>query len=203
MPAKKQKKPAKKAAKKGKQPKAKPASQKILAYLEKHGVGFEIAKHRKVYTAYDLAQTMRAKLEDVAKTLLVKVQLPQAEKKGDHYYVVVLPASYQVDLGKLKKSLNAKKLELVLEKGMGKLGIEPGALTPFGSLRGFGVIMDKAMLKTKHALVGAESYTEHLRMKMKDFVKAEQPLTASFGKKSGLKLQVSLKVKKAVKKKRP
>lgn len=179
-----------------------PASKKITLHLGKNDVKFEVVKHRKVYTAYDLAQTLRTKLENVAKTLLVKVQLPDVEKKGDHYYVVVVPASYYVDLSKLKKELKAKKLELVLEKGMSKLGIEPGALTPFGSLRGFGVVVDKALLKTKEAIMGAESFTEHLRMNVKDFIKAEKPLTASFGKKNTMKLQVSLKVKKPKAKKK-
>lgn len=182
-------------------PSVKPASKKITLHLGNKNVKFEIVKHRKVYTAYDLAQTLRTKLENVAKTLLVKVQLPDVDKKGDHYYVVVVPASYYVDLGKLKKALNAKKIELVFEKGMSKLGIEPGALTPFGSLRGFGTVVDKAMLKTKDALIGAESFTEHLRMKMKDFVKAEAPLVATFGKKNDMKLQVSLSLKKKPKKK--
>lgn len=182
-------------------PANKPASKKITLHLGKNNVKFEVVKHRKVYTAYDLAQTLRTKLENVAKTLLVKVQLPDVDKKGDHYYVIVVPASYYIDLGKLKKALGAKKIELVFEKGMSKLGIEPGALTPFGSLRGFQTVVDKALLKTKDAYLGAESFTEHLKMKVKDFVKSEQPITASFGKKNSMKLQVSLKVKKASKKK--
>jgi prolyl-tRNA editing enzyme YbaK/EbsC (Cys-tRNA(Pro) deacylase) len=181
--------------------KATPASKKIVVHLGNKNVKFEVVKHKKVYTAYDLAQTMRTKLDDVAKTLLVKAELPGLKKTDARHYVVVVPASYYVDLGKLKKALGAKKIELVFEKGMKKLGIEPGALTPFGSLHGFGVVVDKAMLKTKDALVGAESFTEHLRMKMKDFVKAETPLVATFGKKNKMKLQVSMKLKKPAKKK--
>ena len=172
-------------------PKEKPAAKKITVHLGKHNVQFEVVKHRKVYTAYDLAQTMGEKLENVAKTLLVRVELPSVSKKPESkYYTVVLPASYSVDLGKLKKALGAKKLELVLEKGMLKIGMEPGALTPFGSVRGFATVVDKALLKSKQALMGAESFTEHLRLNVKDFVKAEQPLVVSFGKKNSLKLQV-------------
>lgn len=174
------------------------ASKKIIVHLGKKDVKFEVVKHRKVYTAYDLAQTTGEKLENVAKTLLVKVELPSLKKKDEHYYVVVVPASYYVELGKLKKMLGAKKIELVFEKGMKKLGFEPGALTPFGSLRGFGTVIDKALLKSKSALVGAESFTEHLRMKVKDFVKAESPIVGSFGKKNTMKLQA--KPKKAPKK---
>jgi prolyl-tRNA editing enzyme YbaK/EbsC (Cys-tRNA(Pro) deacylase) len=169
------------------------ASKKITAHLGKQKIAFEVVKHRKVFTAYDLAQTAGEKLENVAKTLLVKVELPSLKKKDERYYTIVVPASYYIDLGKLKKALKAKKIELVLEKGMKKLGIEPGALTPFGSLRGFGVVVDKALLKSQKALVGAESFTEHLRMKVKDIVKAENPIVAAFGKKNTMKLQKVVK----------
>ena len=176
-------------------PASKPASKKIILHLGKKNVKFDVVKHKKVYTAYDLAQTVKTDLDKVAKTLLVKAELPVLKKTEARHYVVVVPASYYVDLGKLKKTLNAKKLELVMEKGMKKLNIEPGALTPFGSLRGFGTAIDKALLKTKEAFVGAESFTEHLRMKVKDLVAVEAPVVGSFGKKNTMKLQKPQKAK--------
>ncbi len=178
------------------------ASKKIVLHLGKNDIKFEIVKHKKVFTAYDLAQTLRTKLDDVAKTLLVKAEMPEMGKKIEKYFVAVVPASHYLDLGKLKKALSAKKIELVLEKGMKKLGMEPGALTPFGSHRGFGVIVDRAMFKTKKAILGAESFTEHLRMNMKDFVKAENPLVAIIGKKHAMKLQAkAVKVARKTRKK--
>ena len=176
------------------------ASKKITVHLGKKNVQFEVVKHKKVYTAYDLAQTLGTKLDSIAKTLLVKAEIPTLKKKEDRYYVVVLPASYYLEFKKLQKLLKAKKLQMAPEKVMKKLGIEPGALSPFGSLRGLGVVVDKALLKTKHAIIGAESFTESLRMKIKDFVKMEMPILGSFGKKNKMQLQV--KQKKKVTKKR-
>ncbi len=172
------------------------ASKKITVHLGKKNVKFEVVKHRKVYTAYDLAQTLGTELDKVAKTLLVRAELPALKKKDERHYVVVVPASYYLDLGKLKKALGAKKIELVFEKGMKKFGILPGALSPFGSLRGFGVVVDKGLLKTKEAIVGAESFTESLRMKVKDLVAAESPLVAIIGKKNKMKLQAKAKPKR-------
>ncbi|MEY4744678.1 MAG: Proline--tRNA ligase [Candidatus Parcubacteria bacterium] len=175
-----------------------PASKKLIVHLGKKNLKFEVVKHKKVYTAYDLAQTLGTELDKVAKTLLVRAELPEVKQKGGSHFVVVVPASYYLELGKLKKLLKAKKVELVFEKGMKKLGIEPGALSPFGSMRGFGVVIDKALLKTKDAFVGAESFTDSLRMKVKDFVKSESPLIGAIGKKNKMKLQ-----KKAAPKRKP
>lgn len=169
-------------------PKPKPASRQILKLLEKRGVKFEVVPHKKVYTAYDLAQTAGVKLDEIAKSLLVRVELPQMKKKGQ-YFVVVMPASYSLDMKKLKKELKAKKAEMAPEKVMKKLGLEPGAISPFGSLRDVGVVMDRSLAKVRQALVGAESFTESLRMKVKDLVAIEAPLVVTIGKKNSLKLQ--------------
>lgn len=173
-----------------------PSTKKVAKHLEKAGVAFEVVPHRKVFTAYDLAQTMGAKLDDIAKSLLVKVELPQVKKKGGHYFVVVLPATANLDLKKLKKALKAKKVEMAPEKIMKKLGLEPGALSPFGSMRDLEVVVDKGLMRVRDVIVGAESFTESLRLKMKDLVAIETPLVAVVGKKNKLKLQKKAKPKK-------
>jgi prolyl-tRNA editing enzyme YbaK/EbsC (Cys-tRNA(Pro) deacylase) len=174
------------------------ASKKITIHLGKKNVQFEVVPHKKVYTAYDLAQTLGTKLEEIAKTLLVYVELPTLKKKDQRHYVVIVPASYRVDLEKVKKALKATRVSIASEKMMDKLGIKPGALSPFGSLRGLGVVADKALLKTKQLIVGAESFTDSLRMKTKDLFAIEMPVLGAIGKKNSLKLQ-----KKSVKKPQP
>ena len=197
-PAKKPaKKPSKKPAK-GKKPAAKksksaPAvggvSQQVLLHLGQKKISFEVVPHKKVFTAYDLAQTLGEKLDNIAKTLLVEVELPKVEKAGKRNYVVVLPASYRVNLQKLKQAVKASKVTLATEQMMAKLGIKPGALTPFGSLRQLGVVIDKNLVKAKKVLVGAESFTESLRVTVKDLAKAEDAIVAAIGDRSQLKIQ--------------
>ncbi len=167
------------------------ANKKIVVHLGKNKVKFELVPHKTVYTAYDLAQTLGEKLDKIAKTLLVSVEIPTVKKsrKERQTYLVVVPATYYVDLEKVRKAVKATKAELAPEKVMSKLGLVPGALSPFGSIRGLGVVLDKSLLKTKDALVGAESFTEHLRMKVKDLVKLESPVLGNVGKKAGLKTQ--------------
>jgi Ala-tRNA(Pro) deacylase len=167
---------------------------KILSYLEKQGVKFEVVPHKKVYTAYDLAQTLGEKLEKIAKTLLIQAEIPQIKKTAKKNYLVVIPASYRANLEKIKKALKAKSVSIAPEKMITKLDIKPGALSPFGKMRDLEVLLDKALLKAKDIIVGAESFTESLRMKVKDLHKIEDALVSALGDK--VKMGETKKTKK-------
>jgi prolyl-tRNA editing enzyme YbaK/EbsC (Cys-tRNA(Pro) deacylase) len=159
------------------------ANKKILVHLGQKQVAFEVVKHRKVFTGYDLAQTLGVELGKIAKSLLVRVELPEMKKKDAKHYLVVVPSSYNLDLPKIKQALKAVSVEIAPEKVLKQLGIEPGATSPFGSVRGLGVMVDKTLLAAKEILVGAESFTESLRMRAKDIVKAEaEAMVGVFGK---------------------
>ncbi|OGL74239.1 hypothetical protein A3F28_04195 [Candidatus Uhrbacteria bacterium RIFCSPHIGHO2_12_FULL_57_11] len=173
-------------------------SKKVLAYLDGKKVKYEVVPHRKVFTAYDLAQTLGEELNKIAKTLLVKVELPELKKSGK-YYVVAVPASYRVDPAKIKKQLKAARVELAPERVFKQLGIEPGALSPFAGMHQLELLLDKTLLRTKKAIVRAGSLTESLRVAVKDLHKMEKAKVGVFGGKvAGLKLQV--KVQKAKRK---
>ncbi len=159
------------------------ASKKILTHLQAGKAKFDVVEHKKVYTAYDLAQTLGEKLDKIGKTLLVELELPLLKKKGKNYFVLVLPASYRVDLQKLKKELKAKSAALAPERVMKKLGIKPGELTPFGSVHKLEVLLDKGLLKAKEALLSAGTLTDSVRMKVKDLHKLEGARLVSAGKK--------------------
>jgi len=150
---------------------------KILNYLEKNKVKFETVKHKTVYTAYDLAQTLKEKIDKVAKTLVIKTD------KG--YALLVLPASRLVDFKKLKKVIKAKRVEIAKEATMKTFfKIKPGTVTPFATLhKKVPLYIDKALLKTKEILVSAGSYTDSLRLKVKDLINLEKPTKGDFSKK--------------------
>jgi len=171
---------------------------KVLNYLEKNKIKFKIVPHKKVYTAYDLAETLKEDLKKIAKTLLVK-----ADK---NYYLIVVPAHYQLDFKKIKKVLKAKKVGIATEKAMQKLlKIKPGAITPFGSIHNLEVLADKTFTKIQEVLVGAGSFTESLRIKTKDLIKLEEPLLVSIGavkKRKPTKKKKVAKKRKLVKKKK-
>jgi len=168
---------------------------RVIAHLKKTKIKFEIVPHKTVYTAYDLAQTLGEELGAIAKTLLVKVELPKVSKGGKRYYVVAVPASYRVDLKGVQKYLKAVKAELANEKEMVKLGMVAGAGTPFVSMyKDVGLLMDHSLARVGKGLVRAESLTESLRMKIKDLIKSEGAQLAKVGSKA--KMPVSPKAKR-------
>ncbi len=149
---------------------------KLLKYLDNIKVGYKIVRHRTIYTAYDAAQTMRVKLGEIAKTLVIK-----ADKI---YLLAVLPASQKLDLGKLKKIVKAKKIEIAKEGVMKKIfKIKPGAITPFGEIYKVPVYVDKAMLRAKKVIAGAGTFEESVVMTAKNFLKATKGIVVNFGKK--------------------
>jgi prolyl-tRNA editing enzyme YbaK/EbsC (Cys-tRNA(Pro) deacylase) len=147
----------------------------VRKHLEKNKVPHEVVSHKKVYTAFDLARTLDEKFEKIAKTLLVK-----ADKR---YVVVTIPAHYRLDMGKLKRFLKAKEVKIANEPTIKKiLNFKPGALVPFATLHKLEAVFDKSLRKAKEVLVGAGSFTESLRMKVKDLEALEKPSVADIGK---------------------
>ncbi len=54
-----------------------------------------------------------------------------------------------------------------------KFKVKPGAITPFGTIHKVEVIVDKTLLKLKDVVLGGGSFTDSIRMKIKDFMKVE------------------------------
>ncbi len=174
-------------------------SKKVLNYLEKSGIDHEILEHKTVYTAIDAALTMRKKLEEIAKSLLVK-----ADKD---YYLVLLPADHNLDLDKLKKIISkAQQKDIKILKIPGEkiiensLKVKAGAISAFGNLHKVPVIVESKLDKLKKAVFSTGSSNHSLELTVKDFIKLEKAVLGSFSKKK--KVKVLKKKKKVVKKKK-
>lgn len=168
-----------------------PIPAKVKKYLDSKGVDYEELAHKTVYTAYDAAQTLKKQLKEIAKTILVEADKTHA--------LVVLPADKKIDMEKLKKALGAKKISIPNEKVMIKvLKIKPGTLSSFGRLHDLEVVVDKAMLGVKKAVVSTGSFTDSVFIKVKDFVQSEEARLANVAMSGGYK--IPKKMKKQMKK---
>jgi len=174
---------------------------KLINYLDKESVKYELIEHRTVFTAWDMAQTMHVKPQQIVKTLVVKL-------RGKVPALVLIPAHRNLDKKKFSNvaynltqkviknpdsvpaewnypspDLKGKsypvefaKEKWMKEKLMGKIGATP----PFGRSLKLPVFMDKALLKEKELILNSGDYNTSIKMKAKDFDKLEQPLSGSF-----------------------
>ncbi len=148
---------------------------RVTKHLETLKLKHAVVPHRTVFTVYDLAQTLKVKLNTIAKSLLVKTDLGLA--------IVVVPAHKRLDFTAVKKALGAKKVELASEKDMvKKLKVKPGALTAFGTLHKLPLVVDRGLAKTEQLLFSAGSFTESLRLKVKPYLKTQDPTIAPIAK---------------------
>lgn len=170
-------------------------SPKVTQRLAAAEVEHEIVPHKKVFTAYDAAATLKVKLEQVVKPLLVKA--------GNEFHLALLPAHKNMDFKKLAKIIGVQvsKLTMPKEKVMTeKFKVKPGAISAFGSVHKLPVIVEKDLLKLKEAIFPSGSFVESIKMKVKDFVKMEQPKVGIFGIAKKIKKAKAVKKAKAKKK---
>lgn len=159
---------------------------KTIKYLEKAGVKHNLLEHKTIYTAIDAANTMKKKVNEIAKSLLVK-----ADKD---YYMVLLPADQNLDLNKLKKVLSksqqkaVKVVKIPAESAVRDfLKLKNDAISAFGSLYKLPVIVEKNMAKTKKAVFSSDSFNHSVQMAVRDFIKLEEAVVDTFGIKKKIK----------------
>ncbi|MCV6588578.1 MAG: YbaK/EbsC family protein [Marinobacterium sp.] len=97
--------------------------------------------------------------------------------------MVVIPASYSLDIEVLKKVFHASRLELARERDFNEhfSGCEPGALPPFGNL--YGMELYLADILGRHELITfcAGSHSELIQMHYRDYQRLAGPALISTG----------------------
>jgi len=95
----------------------------------------------------------------------------------------VLPASYHVDLAKLRRELSAQSVALAEEGEIEGLfpDCELGAEPPFGNLYELPTLMDRTLERDDHILFQAGTHEDGIRMSMADYRKLVAPQVLDFG----------------------
>lgn len=169
-----------------------PIPKKLISYLNIKSLNHEVVPHKTVYTAFDTAKTLRVPLSIIAKALLLK------SNKG--LLVAVLSAGHLLDIKKIAKLADTKKIRIPTEKELWEfLKKKKGALTPFGGYHKLPVFLDTKFSKNTHGFFPSGSFTESLRIPLKHFLAAEKPILGAFGM---MRKKIMKKTKTAKKKKK-
>lgn len=171
--------------------------EKIVKYLKDAGIPHEVLEHKTVYTAMDAAATMRKKMGEIAKSLLVK-----ADKD---YFLIILPADHNLDFKKLAKALkqlhkkNYAVVKIPGEKIMTELlKLKEGTISAFGKLHNLPVVVDKNLAKAKKAVFGTGNFNHSIEMAVRDFIRLENAFLGSFGVKKKIKASRMKKTKSRI-----
>lgn len=147
---------------------------RVMEFLDKSGIKYEVREHAPVFSAQGLAATEHEHGKYVAKPVIVRAD-------GRHV-MCVLPAPQKVDLGRLKEQLGAKDAGLADEDQIGKLfpDCELGAEPPFGNLYDLPTLMEKTLEEDDHIMFQAGTHGHAIRMSMADYRKLVRPRVLEF-----------------------
>lgn len=147
---------------------------KVKAFLDSHQIEYISLTHSKAYTAQGIAAISHIPGQQLAKTVIVKLDGALA--------MAVLPASYQVDLQALKKVVGVMDAELATEREFKQHfpDCETGAMSPFGNLYGIPVYVDDTLARDSEIVFNAGSHHELIKLAYKDFERLVRPDVLNF-----------------------
>ena len=92
--------------------------------------------------------------------------------------MAVVPASFRVDLYRLKKYLGAETVELATEQEFRDRfpDCETGSMPPFGNLYGMDIFADEGLAEDKEIAFNAGTHRELVRMSYGDFSRLANPV---------------------------
>ena len=135
---------------------------------ERHG-HYTALTHDRTITANETADAARIGHQHFAKTVMLKVD--------DKLAMMVMPASYRIDLVRLSRALGGSVVELAQEDEFRDAfpDCELGAMPPFGHLYDMPVYVDSRLTGHAEIAFNAGSHTEVLRMPYDEFERLAQP----------------------------
>lgn len=137
--------------------------------LKQNHIPYDIILHSQAYTSLQTAQAAHVKGKEFAKTIMVNVD--------GKMLMVVLPASYRIDLKRIKEAYGAKDVSIAHEEEFAYLFSDSsiGAMPPMGNLYGIDVAMDEEMKEDVFIAFNACNHEELIQMKFRDYKRMVHP----------------------------
>jgi Ala-tRNA(Pro) deacylase len=146
----------------------------LKEFLDENKIKYVIVTHSTAYTAQEVAALTHTKGKDFAKTVIVMLDGKLA--------MAVIPASYQVDMTRLKDGARASTVALASESEFRTRfpGCETGAMPPFGNLFDMPVFVDESLTEDTEIAFNAGSHNELMRLSYEDFERLVKPKALKF-----------------------
>ena len=138
-------------------------------FLNMEHINYKRIVHSRAYTAQKIAAYSHISGNEIAKTVMVKID--------GKLCMVVLPASYQVNLNELKRATRAKEVRLATESEFKDsfTDCEVGAQPPFGNLYHMDVFVAEKLTKDINIAFNACNHAELIQMTYKDYQRLVHP----------------------------
>ncbi len=142
---------------------------KLREFLDSHRIKYMVISHSLAYTAQGVAALAHVSGKKLAKTVIVKIDGVLA--------MVVIPASFHVDLDRLRKLTGAQSVEVASELEFKDAfpDCETGAMPPFGNLYDMPVYADETLAENEEITFTAGSHRELVRMHWVDMERLVNP----------------------------
>ncbi|MEO7860346.1 MAG: YbaK/EbsC family protein [Nitrospirales bacterium] len=151
-----------------------PISGTLNAYLDREHVHYDVLSHPEAFRALTVAQILHTPEKEMAKVVIMKV-----EKR---FVMTVLPASWKVDLNRLRAVFDTHQVRLATEDEITGLfpDCELGTMPPFGNLYRLPVCVDQSLTEEEEIVFQAGTHSDAIRMRYWDFAALVFPVVAEF-----------------------
>jgi len=142
--------------------------QRVNEALQALNISFEVHRHRPVYTVEEAEDVWAAIPGQGCKNLFLR------DAKGERHFLVVVPKDKRVDIKALGAAQDLGRLSFGSpDRLMRFLGLEPGAVSPFGILNDpqglVTVMVDQALLAADRVTFHPNVNTATLALSVADF----------------------------------
>lgn len=146
---------------------------KIVDFLNTENASYRVIEHEVVRSSQEESEKTGTNLSQGAKTLVMF---------GDgHPLMVVLSSIDKIEFKKLKKALRIKDLVMATPDQVKEVvGVEVGAVPPFGNLLNLPLYVDNHLAKEKEIIFGTGLFTKSIMMRYCDFEKVAKPMVGDY-----------------------
>lgn len=150
--------------------------QKLEEYLKKSHVWYEVRQHPITMTSEELAQRENVDGHQVAKVVVMR--------EGGKYFMIVLPASYFVDMKEVRRATGHPNMHFATESELETAfpDCEVGAMPPLGNLYDMPIFAEKALAEDDIIEFNGGTHEDAIRMKYKDWEKMTHPQLMHFSR---------------------